>query len=182
MIEIGNFDALYEQGITFSANDVLSMARESRQLLPEVVLSVTVPHTLPLDEQITLATALEEAGVDIIQTEGKFSANAASMGVQELIEVAAPTLASAYALSRVVGIPVMCASGLTDVTANLALQMGARGVGVGSMVNKLKSLSQMVLATSAVASSIGRSKSIEAVPAVPAQSTPSASAQTHQRI
>ena len=182
MIEIGNFDALYERGIVFSADDVLRMARESRQLLPEVVLSVTIPHTLPLDEQIHLATALEEAGVDVIQTEGKFSANAASMGVQELIEVAAPTLASAYALSRVVAVPVMCSSGLTEVTANLALQMGARGIGVGSMVNKLKSLSQMVLATSAIASSIGRVEAAEGAPAVTAQSTAYTTAHTHQRI
>jgi isopentenyl diphosphate isomerase/L-lactate dehydrogenase-like FMN-dependent dehydrogenase len=78
------------------------------------------------------------------------------MGVQELIETAAPTIASAFALSRAVKIPVMCASGLTDVTAPLALAAGARGVGVGSMVNKLPSQQQMIMAVSAIASALGR--------------------------
>ena len=31
---------------------VLDLTRRTRQLLPHVVLSVTVPHTLPLDEQV----------------------------------------------------------------------------------------------------------------------------------
>ena len=157
MIEIGNFDGLYEQNILFSADDIVSLTKETRRLLPETPLSVTIPHSLPLDEQIALAMRLEACGADVLQTEGKLSANAASMGVQQLLEVAAPTLASAYALSRAVSIPVMCASGLTDVTAPLALAMGARGVGIGSMVNKLSSLNQMVLATSSITAALGRS-------------------------
>lgn len=156
MIEIGNFDGLYEQGITYSADDIVALTQESRRLLPHIALSVTIPHSLSLDEQVSLAIRLEKCGADVLQTEGKLSANVASMGVQELIEVAAPTLASAFALSKVVSIPVMCSSGLTDVTAVLALAVGANGVGVGSMVNKLGSLNQMVLATSAIAASIGR--------------------------
>ena len=42
------------------------------------------------------------------------SVDSLSMGIQELIETAAPTIASAYALSRAVSIPVMCSSGLTE--------------------------------------------------------------------
>ena len=129
MIEIGNFDSFYSQGLQFTAEDVVSMAQESRNLLPNIPLSVTIPHALPLDEQILLAKNLEAIGVDIIQTEGKFSANVAGMGVQELIEIAAPTIAAAFAISRAVKIPVMCASGLTDVTVPMALAAG----------NKLKS-------------------------------------------
>lgn len=53
-------------------------------------------------------------------------------GVQGAIERAAPTLAAAYAISRAVKIPVMAASGLSAVTAPMALAAGARGVGVGS--------------------------------------------------
>lgn len=49
----------------------------------------------------------------------------------------------AFAISRAVKIPVMCASGLNDVTAPLALAAGARGVGIGSMVNKLPSSQQV---------------------------------------
>lgn len=39
------------QGLTFSAEDVLEMTRKTRALLPKTPLSVTVPHTLDLDEQ-----------------------------------------------------------------------------------------------------------------------------------
>ena len=156
MVEIGNFDGFYEQGLKFTAEDVVAMTIETRRLLPTIPLSVTVPHTLSLSEQIELAVQLEKCGADIIQTEGKMSANPASMGVQELIETAAPTIASAFALSRAVKIPVMCASGLTDVTAPLALAAGARGVGIGSMVNKLPKQQQMLMAVAAVASAIGR--------------------------
>ena len=201
MVEIGNFDGFYEQGMKFTAEDVVAMTIETRRLLPNIPLSVTVPHTLPLNEQVELAVRLQQCGADIIQTEGKMSVNPASMGVQELIEKAAPTIArypsnnptyhitlqpynppyqvillaapfnpppyqyptpthtSAYALSRAVTIPVMCASGLTDVTAPLALAAGARGVGIGSMVNKLPNRQQMLLAVQAVATAMGRESS-----------------------
>lgn len=41
-----------KQGLTFSADDVLEMTRKTRELLPTIPLSVTVPHTLDLDEQV----------------------------------------------------------------------------------------------------------------------------------
>lgn len=53
-------------------------------------------------------------------------------GVQGAIERAAPTLAAAHAISRAVKIPVMAASGISDISAPFALAAGARGVGVGS--------------------------------------------------
>lgn len=157
MIEIGNFDSFYDQGIQFSSDDVIALTKETRRLLPSIPLSVTIPHSLSLAEQVALAKQLELCGADIIQTEGKVaSVTAGKLGVQELIEIAAPTLASAYALSRAVNIPVMCASGLTDVTVPLALAAGAKGVGIGSMINKLKSRQQMLMAVSAIASAMGR--------------------------
>ena len=60
-------------------------------------------------------------------------------GVQGLIEKAAPTLAATAAISKAVNIPTMAASGISSVTAPLALAAGASGVGVGSAVNKLNS-------------------------------------------
>ena len=157
MVEIGNYDSFYDQGRTFTAADVVAMTIETRKVLGATIpLSVTIPHTLPLSEQVALAMRLEEVGADIIQTEGKTGVSPASMGVQEMIEKAAPTLASAFALSRAVKIPVMCASGLTDVTCPLALAAGARGVGVGSMVSKLSQPQPMLLAVLAIAESIGR--------------------------
>ena len=38
--------------VAVGPTQVLDLTRRTRQLLPRVVLSVTVPHTLPLDEQV----------------------------------------------------------------------------------------------------------------------------------
>jgi 2,4-dienoyl-CoA reductase-like NADH-dependent reductase (Old Yellow Enzyme family) len=137
LIEIGNFDSFYAQGITFSAQQVLELTRQTRALLPQVTLSVTVPHILPLDEQVELAQALVEQGADMIQTEGGTSSKPHHAGVLGLIEKATPTLAAAYSISRAVSVPVLCASGLSDVTVPMAVASGASGVGVGSAINKL---------------------------------------------
>ncbi|MFM7676813.1 MAG: DUF561 domain-containing protein [Synechococcus sp.] len=137
MVEIGNFDSFYPQGIVFGAAEVLELTHRTRALLPEVVLSVTVPHVLPLDQQEQLAVDLVAAGADLIQTEGGTSARPFSAGSLGMIEKAAPTLAAAHALSRVVDVPVLCASGLSAVTLPMAIAAGAAGVGVGSAVNRL---------------------------------------------
>ena len=137
MVEIGNYDAFYPQGRIFGAEEVLALTRQTRALLPDVVLSVTVPHVLPMDEQEQLAIDLVAAGADLIQTEGGTSAKPFSAGSLGLIEKAAPTLAAAHSISRVVNAPVLCASGLSAVTLPMAIAAGATGVGVGSAVNRL---------------------------------------------
>ncbi len=91
-------------------------------------------------------------------------------GLQGLIEKAAPTLAatagvltpvarfhpvelifdilvtflSRPAIAKAVRIPTMAASGISYLTAPLALAAGAAGVGVGSAINKLNSDIAMV--------------------------------------
>tara|TARA_Y100001968_G_scaffold6032_1_gene5229 strand:+ start:61 stop:840 length:780 start_codon:yes stop_codon:yes gene_type:complete len=149
MIEIGNFDSFYPDGRFFSADEVLSLAVESRRLLPEVVLSVTVPHVLPLDGQAQLALDLVEIGVDLIQTEGGTSSNPVSPGTLGLIEKASPTLAGTFAIASALkerhsDFPVISASGLSEVTVPMALSVGAAGVGIGSAVNKLNSELAMI--------------------------------------
>ena len=144
MVEIGNFDAFYPQGRIFGADEVLELTRQTRALLPEVVLSVTVPHVLPMDEQEQLAVDLVAAGADLIQTEGGTSAKPFSAGSLGLIEKAAPTLAAAHSISRAVDVPVLCASGLSAVTLPMAIAAGATGVGVGSAVNRLNDELAMV--------------------------------------
>ena len=150
MVEIGNFDAFYPQGRIFGAEEVLELTRRTRTLLPEVVLSVTVPHVLPLDQQEQLAVDLVAAGADLIQTEGGTSARPFSAGSLGLIEKAAPTMAAAHAISRALAfacvdpLPVLCASGLSAVTVPMALASGAAGVGVGSAVNRLSDELAMV--------------------------------------
>ncbi|MEL6382537.1 MAG: DUF561 domain-containing protein [Cyanobacteria bacterium J06626_18] len=144
LIEIGNFDAFYAQGIRFEAAEVLALTQQTRELLPHTLLSVTVPHILAMDEQVQLAEDLVAAGADIIQTEGGTSSQPTHGGTLGLIEKAAPTLAAAREISRVVSVPVLCASGLSDVTAPMAIAAGAAGIGVGSAVNKLESELAMV--------------------------------------
>ncbi|KAG8470563.1 hypothetical protein KFE25_008984 [Diacronema lutheri] len=139
MVEIGNYDCFYTEGITFSAQQVEDLTRRTRELLPDIPLSVTIPHTLPIDQQVALAEALLAYSVDVIQTEGGMGAKPFSPGVLGMIEKAAPALAAAHEISRCVGsrAHVMAASGISDVTAPLALAAGADGVGVGSAINKL---------------------------------------------
>jgi hypothetical protein len=149
MVEIGNYDAFYPLGRVFDAAEVLELTRRTRALLPEVVLSVTVPHVLPLDQQEQLAVDLVAAGADIIQTEGGTSAKPFSAGSLGLIEKAAPTLAAAHSISRALAsaeatAPVLCASGLSAVTVPMAIAAGAAGVGVGSAINKLNDPLAMV--------------------------------------
>jgi hypothetical protein len=109
LIEIGNFDAFYAQGIRFEAEEVLQLTRDTRALLPNITLSVTVPHILELDRQVELAEELVKAGADIIQTEGGTSSQPVHSGTLGLIEKAAPTLAAASEISRAVSVPrVMC--------------------------------------------------------------------------
>ena len=146
LIEIGNFDAFYAQGRRFEAPEVLELTRQTRSLLPSVTLSVTVPHILELDQQVQLAEELVKAGADILQTEGGTSSAPTHSGTLGLIEKAAPTLAAAYEISRAVQVPVLCASGLSNVTVPLAIAAGAAGVGIGSAINQLNSEIAMVAA------------------------------------
>jgi len=161
MVEIGNFDSFYPQGIVFGAAEVLELTRRTRALLPQVVLSVTVPHVLPLDHQEQLAVDLVAAGADLIQTEGGTSAKPFSAGSLGLIEKAAPTLAAAHGISRALtaaetaAVPVLCASGLSAVTLPMAIAAGASGVGVGSAVNRLSDELAMVAVVRSLREALG---------------------------
>ena len=160
MVEIGNFDSFYPQGIMFGAEEVLELTRRTRALLPQVVLSVTVPHVLPLDQQEQLAADLAVAGADLIQTEGGTSAKPFSAGSLGLIEKAAPTLAAAHGISRAVSLPVLCASGLSAVTLPMAIAAGASGVGVGSAVNRLSDELAMVAVVRGLREALGRPQGV----------------------
>jgi hypothetical protein len=154
LIEIGNFDSFYAQGRQFEAAEVLALTHATRALLPTITLSVTVPHILPLDQQVQLAEDLVKAGADIIQTEGGTSSSPNHAGTLGLIEKAAPTLAAAYEISRAVDVPVLCASGLSNVTAPLAIAAGASGIGVGSAIHRLDSEIAMIAAVRALVEAI----------------------------
>ncbi len=157
LVEIGNFDAFYAQGQRFEAPEVLALTQQTRSLLPDTTLCVTVPHILPLDEQVALAERLVEAGANLIQTEGGTSSHPTHAGTLGLIEKAAPTLAAAYSISHAVSVPVICASGLSTVTAPIAITAGASGVGVGSAINQLNDEVAMVAAVRSLVEALQQS-------------------------
>lgn len=162
LVEIGNYDSFYAQGRIFTADEIIALTLETRALLPHTAISVTVPHTLPLDQQVALAEKLEEIGADIIQTEGGTSSDPVHAGVLGAIEKAAPTLAAAHEIGRAVSIPVLCASGLTNVTAPMAIAAGAAGVGVGSAVNQLNDVVSMIATVRALREAIDSNVTVNA--------------------
>lgn len=140
-IELGNFDALYRNGVRMGAEEVLELARRTMSLInkSETFFCVTVPGHISVAEQIDLARNLEGIGVDMIQTEGSATTIAQSEGARGLMETAQVSIANTIELTRNVDIPVMTASGITPTTATLAFAAGASAIGVGSCINKLDS-------------------------------------------
>ena len=139
-VELGNFDALYKKGQSFSASQVLNLAKETKELIDsDVFFCVTIPGELEISEQIELARELETLGVDLIQTEGHFSNEAPSNGVRGLVERAELTISNTIELSRNIELPIMTATGINPTTASLAFAAGASAIGCGSCINKLDS-------------------------------------------
>lgn len=141
LIEIGNFDSLYNQGYKINFSDILSLVKQTRTLLPNIPLSVTIPYLLPLNLQLELAYRLEDLKVDLIQTEGKIIKNSSFSDIN--IETILPTLASTYLIANNLTIPVICASGLTKSTIELPFKLKASGVGIGNAISKLNSTQEM---------------------------------------
>ena len=150
-VELGNFDALYKKGMTFSASQVLNLAKRTKELVGDTFLCVTIPGELEISEQVELARELEELGIDLIQTEGHFTNESPSNGVRGLIERAELTISNTIELSRNVELPIMTATGINPTTASLAFAAGASAIGCGSCVNKLDSeISMMAVCRSLV--------------------------------
>ncbi len=145
-IELGNFDALYKNGMSFNAEQVLNLVRETLNPInkEDVFFCVTIPGSIEISDQISMARKLEEWGIDLIQTEGHFSENNMSTGVKGLLDRAELTLANTIELSRNVEIPIMTATGINPTTASLAFASGASAIGCGSCVNKLDSEISMI--------------------------------------
>ena len=145
-IEVGNYDVLYKKGIRITSERVLSIVRETQELLKgkETFISVTVPGHIDINEQIELAKQLEELNVDLIQTEGSATVSTSNGGARGLLETAQVSIANTIDLVRNIDMPVMTASGITTTTAPLAFAAGASAVGVGSSVNKLDSTIAMI--------------------------------------
>ena len=148
-IELGNFDVLYKKGISFSAEQVLSLVNETLEMLGDtrVFFSVTIPGELAIAEQIELARKLETMGIDLIQTEGHFSSSNISESARDLMERAELTLSNTIELSRNVDMPIMTATAINPTTAPFAFAAGASAIGCGSCINKMDSTLSMMATT-----------------------------------
>ncbi len=155
-IEIGNFDALYKQGLEFGADDVYEIALETMTLTPNGVFTcVTVPGNIDVQAQIELVHKLELLGVDLIQTEGtKQGAINKATNAHEFLNLAKTTISNTMEIARHTGIPIMTASGVNADTAPLAFAAGASAVGVGSAVNRQETQIAMINAVRKVVGSI----------------------------
>lgn len=161
-IEIGNFDALYKKGETFSADEVYEIALETMSLVEgkNIFICVTIPGNIDIKEQIELAKNFELLGVDLIQTEGMKPQGIKTVGAKALLETAQATIGNTLELSRHVSIPVMSASGISAQTTPLAFAAGASAVGVGSAVNKLDTQIEMVATIRNIVASVAYRNSI----------------------
>ena len=149
-LEIGNFDALYAQGLKISAQDVLEITKKTVELVGnDIFLSVTIPGNIDINEQISLAKELELLGVDLIQSEGAPIASTDSNELT-LTHKAHISITNTMELVKNTKIPVMTASGITPTTAGLSFAAGASAVGVGSCINKLNSVLEMTKSVRAV--------------------------------
>jgi 2-keto-3-deoxy-6-phosphogluconate aldolase len=151
--ELGNFDALYDQGLFLGAEAVLKLAEETVALVAgKALISITVPGHLTLESQIHLAAQLEALGVDMIQTEGVARVLASEPTVKSLspAEKEEVTLRNTRALVKATRLPVMTASGITAENAALAFEAGASAIGIGAYVNQAKSETEMAQRAEAV--------------------------------
>jgi len=161
MLEIGNYDIFYKQGIFLSKQYILNLAKEAIKLFNGLDICVTIPYTLSLNEQIQLSCQLESLGIKVLQTEGlKIKSITEYNNITELINTSLPVLSSTYAISKTVKIPVIAASGVNCAIASLAILYGASGIGIGtSVVNCSNSLSKF-LYISEIVNSINSNKII----------------------
>jgi hypothetical protein len=157
MLELGNYEALHAEGIYYSAQEVLEMAREIMAFEPKALVSITVPGHLEVKDQVELAEKLEILGVDLIQTEGSMIVQEKVSAALGQIEKVKLTLANTIEISKVLNNTfLMTASGITPDTAKLAIACGANGIGVGQYINKLESEIEMIAATKALLEAISK--------------------------
>jgi len=145
--EIGNFDALYNDGFYLTADEVIQLTRQTQALISkDALLSVTVPGYLSVEAQVRLAESLQEMGVSMLQTEGASRVITLTKEVQLLPpeDKARLTFENTCALCKAISVPVMTASGIHAGNVQEAFQSGASAVGIGSAVNRFHTEEEMV--------------------------------------
>lgn len=164
LVEIGNFDIFYNQGINLSTQQILSLARQTKKLLPLTDICVTIPHTFNINQQIELALQLENLGINIIQTEGSVvtvksldfikKKNYINNSLYNSIIKSSSSLSSVYLLSNCVSVPIIASSNINSVTASISFAYGASGIGMKSEMSKLSNFTEMSLRLNEIINSL----------------------------
>ncbi len=140
IVELGNFDIFYKDNIFFNEQEILALAIETKKLIPNNDICVTIPHHLSLSKQINLAKNLNNLSINIIQTEGYCSKKQLSININDNIYnatyKAASSLSSTYAIAPYINIPIVSSSGLNYLSSAIAIFYGASGVGMCSSLQK----------------------------------------------
>ena len=153
VLELGNFDALYHQGIHPTKATILEWTRAVKDAVGNAVpMCVTVSGHLPLDEQLDLAVTLQAMGVEILQTEGQVGPQ--SEDTFSALSGAVSALANTAEIRKVVELPLLLAGGFTHVTAPFAIAAGADAMGVGKAVTSLKDEAKMAEAVARLVGAI----------------------------
>ena len=148
VLEIGNYESFYKIGRLFTPKEIIKIVETLRRnVSTDVLLSVTVPSTLEIENQVKLGKELINLGVDILQTEGFSPDIPASDRKDETftdILKAVPSLANTLELRKALpDANIICASGITPASSLLAITVGASGIGVGTYINSCSSQVQM---------------------------------------
>lgn len=151
LVEIGNFDSFYKKNIYLTPLQIIKLAQETRYLVNNINICVTIPSYLYLHQQIYLAQELEMIGINILQTEGQCKQQLAINNSSRVkcdtifnaINLSSSSLSSTYALSKAVKIPIIASSSMNSLSSIVATSYGASGVGIGSSINQYQSLYEM---------------------------------------
>ena len=157
LIEVGNYESLYKRNIVLSVCKIISLVKEIKKLCPGIPVTVTIPYILHQKDQVSLCKQLELLRVDCIQTEGNSVSKHTKHCLQDLLQLSLQTLACTYELVKHTKLPIICSSGLSDVTAPLAFSLGASGVGIGKFVTCYYEEEKIISALSKIKKAISES-------------------------
>ena len=143
VLELGNFDAMYRRGEEPTAEQILNWTREIKAAVGDSLpLCVTISGRLALDVQLDLATSLQAAGADLIQSEGLMLGKGQDDTHSALMAITS-ALANAAEIRKVVELPIFVAGGINPANASFAVGAGANGVGIGRAVSLCQTASEM---------------------------------------
>nr|QUE29327.1 Ycf23 [Erythrotrichia longistipitata] len=155
IVEIGNFDAFYSKSMNFNLEDIKNLSMQVKRSYPDITVCTTLPYILSLKEQIELAKFLEFIGVDLVQTEGTINNSQVNKRMNLRMEKSHSTLLTTYNLSKLIKIPIIAASGISNQNTKSAILYGASGVGVRTAISKADGIENKINVIRSIKSCMG---------------------------